>query len=61
MSMMRYFREVRAETAKITWPDMRSTRVMTLGVAVLAFIVAAYLWLVDLGLGEIVRFIIGVE
>ncbi|MFT7433279.1 MAG: preprotein translocase subunit SecE [Alphaproteobacteria bacterium] len=61
MNMMRYLREVRAETAKISWPDMRSTRLMTLGVTVLAFFVAAYMWVVDLGLSQVVRLIIGAE
>tara|TARA_R110000868_G_scaffold411733_1_gene708194 strand:- start:25639 stop:25824 length:186 start_codon:yes stop_codon:yes gene_type:complete len=61
MNVMRYLREVRAETAKITWPDMRSTRLMTLGVTVLVFFIAAYLWVVDLGLNQVVHMIIGAE
>ena len=61
MNLMRYMREVRAETSKVAWPDMRSTRLMTLGVAVLSIFVAAYLWLVDLGLSQVVSWIIGAE
>lgn len=61
MNVMRYLREVRAETAKVSWPNMRSTRLMTLGVTLLAFFVGAYLWLVDLGLSSIVQWIIGVK
>ncbi|MAI08692.1 MAG: preprotein translocase subunit SecE [Magnetococcales bacterium] len=61
MNVMRYLREVRAETAKVSWPNMRSTRLMTLGVTLLAFFVGAYLWFVDLGLSSIVEWIIGVK
>jgi preprotein translocase subunit SecE len=40
---------------------MRSTKLMTFGVTLLAFFVGAYLWLVDLGLSSVVQWIIGVE
>jgi preprotein translocase subunit SecE len=61
MNVMRYLREVRSETSKVSWPNMRSTKLMTFGVTLLAFFVGAYLWLVDLGLSSVVQWIIGVE
>lgn len=56
---MKFLREVRAEMAKVTWPTMASTRTFTLGVFILAFLMGAYLWGVDVILSAGVRWIIG--
>lgn len=58
MNALRFAREVRAEMAKVTWPDLKTTRGMTLMVFVLATLVAIYLLLVDWGLSSVVNWII---
>ena len=58
MNALRFAREVRAEVAKVTWPDMKTTRGMTLMVFVLAALVASYLLLVDWGLSSVIGWII---
>lgn len=59
MRPMKFLREVRAEMGKVTWPTFASARTFTLGVFILAFIMGAYLWGVDVMLSAGVRWIIG--
>ena len=59
MKPMKFLREVRSEMSKVTWPSMASTRMFTLGVFLLAFIMGAYLWGVDLILSAGVQWIVG--
>lgn len=47
----RFFREVRAELRRITWPTASDTRRMTLMVFVLVSIIAVFLLLVDMVIG----------
>jgi preprotein translocase subunit SecE len=50
-SLPRFFRDVRAELNRITWPSGTDTRRMTVMVFVLVTIVALFLLLVDLTIG----------
>jgi preprotein translocase subunit SecE len=47
----RFFREVRAELRRVTWPTAADTRRMTLMVFVLVSIIAVFLLLVDMLIG----------
>lgn len=50
-SAIRFFREVRAELRRISWPSAPDTRRMTLMVFVLVSIIAMFLLLVDMVIG----------
>ena len=43
-----FIREVRQETAKVTWPTRKETMVTTMMVFVMVFLAAIFFWLVDL-------------
>ena len=53
--ILQFFREVRVETKKVTWPSRKETIASTSVVLVTVFIVAIYLGLVDLGLSRLIR------
>ena len=54
-----FVREVRQETAKVTWPTRKETMVTTAMVFVMVFLAAMFFLLVDMGLSRIVKFILG--
>ncbi|HUT51109.1 MAG TPA: preprotein translocase subunit SecE [Alphaproteobacteria bacterium] len=54
-----FIREVRQETAKVTWPTRKETMVTTMMVFVMVFLAAIFFWVVDLLLGSAVRFVLG--
>ena len=54
-----FFREVRAELKRVTWPARKETVGSTSVVLVLVMIMAFFLGLVDLGLHELIRHILG--
>ena len=47
---VQFFREVRAEMRKITWPTRRETWITTAMVMIMVVITAVFFFLVDLGL-----------
>jgi preprotein translocase subunit SecE len=49
---LQFIQQVRAETAKITWPTRRETMLTTVMVMIMASVFAAFFFLVDL----IIRF-----
>lgn len=51
MKPMKFMRDVRAEATKVTWPDMKTTRQMTIMVFILVVLVALYLLGVDVIIG----------
>ncbi len=53
--IFQFFREVRTELKKVTWPSRKETMGSTSIVLILVLIIALYLGLVDLGLSRIVR------
>jgi preprotein translocase subunit SecE len=58
-SPAQFFRQVRQETAKVTWPTRKETGVTTAMVFVFVFIMAIFFLLVDQVAGFLVRFVIG--
>ena len=50
-----FFSEVIAEAKKVTWPTFKEVRDTTIVVIIAIFVFGIFLYLVDLGLGEILR------
>jgi preprotein translocase subunit SecE len=53
-----FFREVRMELKKVTWPPRKETVASTSVVLVVVIIIGLFLGLVDLGLSRIVKIIL---
>jgi preprotein translocase subunit SecE len=57
---LQFIQQVRAETAKVTWPTRRETGLTTVMVMIMASLFAAFFFLVDLlirfGLETILKF-----
>ena len=56
--VMQFFREVKTELKKVTWPSRSQTVGSTIVVIILVIIVSFFLGIVDYGLGNLVRVII---
>jgi preprotein translocase subunit SecE len=56
---LKFFRDVRAELNRITWPSAADTRRMTLMVFILASLVALYLLSVDMLIGLGLKTLLG--
>ena len=52
-----FFMEVGAETKKVTWPTVKEVRDTTIVVIIAVFIFGFFLYIVDLGLHEILKFL----
>jgi preprotein translocase subunit SecE len=50
-----FFREVRVELKKVTWPSRKETIASTSVVLITVILVAFYLGIVDLGLSRLIR------
>jgi len=50
-----FFREVRVELKKVTWPSRKETIASTSVVLITVIIVAFYLGIVDLGLSRLIK------
>lgn len=53
-----YVQDARNELRKITWPTVQETRKATFSVLGFVAIMAVILWLVDLGLSALIRFVL---
>ena len=58
-SPAQFVRQVRQETAKVTWPTRKETAITTAMVFVFVMIMAVFFLVVDQIAGYLVRFIIG--
>jgi preprotein translocase subunit SecE len=58
-SPAQFIREVRQETAKVTWPSRKETAVTTVMVFIMVVLMSAFFAFVDLLLGNAVRFLLG--
>jgi preprotein translocase subunit SecE len=58
-SVTKFVREVRQETAKVTWPTAKETRTSTIMVLVLVMFAALFFWLVDGLIAAGIHFILG--
>lgn len=54
-----FFKQVRSEGKKVTWPSRQETTVSTIAVFVMVFIAAVFLYFSDQLIAMIVRFIMG--
>lgn len=52
-----FFVEVIAETKKVTWPTFKEVRDTTIVVIIAVLIFGFYLYLVDLALGEMIKYL----
>ena len=59
MNIATFIREVRQETAKVTWPSRKETIQFTIMVFVMVTLVALFFLLVDWVLGTAVQAILG--
>ena len=56
---IQFFREVKAELKKVTWPSRKQTIGSTVVVLILVMIISFFLGLVDIGLSNIVKLVLG--
>ena len=52
---LEFVRQVRQEVGRVTWPSRRETTVTTAMVFLMVFIAAMFFFLIDQGLGIVVR------
>jgi preprotein translocase subunit SecE len=57
--LVRFFKETRAETKKVVWPDRRYVMVATIIILILVFIIGLYVMFVDLVFVKIFGFLMG--
>ena len=55
---MDFFREVKVELKKVTWPTRKQTTGTTIVVIIFVFVVAAFLGLFDYGLSKLVQVVL---
>jgi len=55
---IQFFREVKVELTKVTWPTKKQTIGSTAVVIVFVFVIAFFLGLVDIGLSNLIRLIL---
>ena len=53
-----FFREVKVELKKVTWPTRKQTTGTTIVVIIFVFVVSAFLGLFDLGLSKLVQVVL---
>jgi preprotein translocase subunit SecE len=56
---VQFLREVKVELKKVTWPSRKETAASTVVVIILVFIISAFLGLVDIGLSNLIRMVLG--
>lgn len=56
---LEFIQQVRSETSKVTWPTRRETLVTTVMVFIMVAFAMVFFFLVDLGLSNIVSFVLG--
>jgi len=59
VSPAQFFREVQQETAKVTWPSWKETRMTTLMVFVMVVVVSVFLSVADWIIGNAMKAILG--
>lgn len=57
-SWIQFFREVKVELTKVTWPSKKQTIGSTAVVIVFVFVIAFFLGIVDIGLSSLIRLIL---
>jgi preprotein translocase subunit SecE len=54
-----FLRQVRQEVGRVTWPSRKETTVTTAMVFAMVIAAAIFFFLVDVGLGHLVRLVLG--
>jgi preprotein translocase subunit SecE len=57
---LEFFRQVRQEVARVTWPSRRETTITTTMVFAMVFMAAAFFWAVDLLLQNGILLVLGI-
>jgi len=58
---LQFFREVRREWDKVTWPTWKETWLTTVMVFIMVGVMMLFFFVVDLSLNGIVRYVLGVS
>lgn len=58
--IVRFFRDYKSEVKKIVWPGPRDVVKNTIIVLIMCLIIGVFIWLLDLGLGQLLKLILGV-
>jgi len=53
--------EVRREITKVSWPTQREISITTLLIFVMASVAAVFFFLVDWGVGQLIRLVLGMH
>ncbi|HYM33103.1 MAG TPA: preprotein translocase subunit SecE [Candidatus Cybelea sp.] len=59
VSPVEFFRQVRQEAGKVTWPTRKETAITTAMVFLMVFLAAIFFFAADLILGYAVKFVFG--
>lgn len=59
VSPAQFFRQVRQEVAKVTWPTRKETLITSLMVFVMVLLAAIFFFLVDLAFSSIMQILLG--
>lgn len=57
--IVRFVRDYKSEVKKIVWPGPRDVVKNTVIVLIMCLIIGAFIWLIDLGLGQLLKLILG--
>ncbi len=57
--IVRFLRDYKSEVKKIVWPGPRDVVKNTVIVLIMCLIVGSFIWLIDLGLGQLLKLILG--
>ncbi len=60
MNIVKFFKEVRSETGKVTWPSRKETGISTLMVLIMVTIASLFFLAVDMALSNLIRLILGI-
>ncbi len=56
---LEFFRQVRQEVGRVTWPTRKETTITTAMVLLMVVIAAVFFFMVDQALSQAVRFVLG--
>ena len=56
--IIKYFKETRAETKKVVWPDRRYVSVATVIILIISIITSIYMMLVDWGFTKLFKLLL---
>ena len=57
--VVHFFKDYKSEVKKIVWPGIRDVAKNTLIVLIMCLIIGAFIWLIDFGLGNLIKLILG--